>query len=127
MKATDGKGVTCRERRRRIGVRRMHPLDGLRGRLATVGYVDGQLKAEIDIQALHSKRLTLFGVSNKLRTPEQRAAAFRASWRTSCPRLAAGRISPVIEHVYPFEELPAARAHMESNRHVGKIVLKVQP
>ena len=29
---------------------------------------------EIDIQALHVKRLTLFGVSNKMRTPEQRAA-----------------------------------------------------
>ena len=51
------------------------------GRLATVGYVDGVLKAEINIELLHAKRLTLFGVSNKLRTPEQRAAGvprFRA-------------------------------------------------
>ena len=45
------------------------------GRLATVGYVDGVLKSEIDIQALHVKRLTLFGVSNKMRSAEQRAAA----------------------------------------------------
>ncbi|MBL8346601.1 MAG: zinc-binding dehydrogenase, partial [Rubrivivax sp.] len=30
-------------------------------RLATVGYVDHTLKAEIDLQALHMKRLTLFG------------------------------------------------------------------
>ena len=32
------------------------------GRLATVGYVDRTLQAEIDLQALHAKRLTLFGV-----------------------------------------------------------------
>src|SRR6266571_6871562 len=37
------------------------------GRHATVGYVDDVLKSEIDIEALHTKRLTLFGVSNRLR------------------------------------------------------------
>src|SRR5436853_2044789 len=42
------------------------------GRHATVGYVDGVLKSEIDLEALHSKRLKLFGVSNKLRSAEQR-------------------------------------------------------
>ena len=38
------------------------------GRLATVGYVDGVVHAEIDLETLHAKRLTVFGVSNKLRT-----------------------------------------------------------
>src|SRR5436309_238181 len=37
------------------------------GRHATVGYVDGVLESEIDIEVLHTKRLTLFGVSNRLR------------------------------------------------------------
>jgi NADPH:quinone reductase-like Zn-dependent oxidoreductase len=95
------------------------------GRLATVGYVDGQLKAEIDIQALHAKRLTLFGVSNKLRNADQRASgvpAFVADWM---PALADGRIQPLVDRVYPFAELEAAKAHMEANRHLGKIVLKV--
>jgi NADPH:quinone reductase-like Zn-dependent oxidoreductase len=95
------------------------------GRLATVGYVDGQLKAEIDIQALHAKRLTLFGVSNKLRNAEQRAdgvAPFVADW---LPLLADGRIRPLIDRVYPFQELPAAKAHMEANHHLGKIVLRI--
>jgi NADPH:quinone reductase-like Zn-dependent oxidoreductase len=93
------------------------------GRLATVGYVDGVLKAEIDIQALHAKRLTLFGVSNKLRTAEQRAAGIPAFVADLMPAIAAGRIKPVIDRVFPFGELAAARAHMEASRHVGKIVL----
>jgi NADPH:quinone reductase-like Zn-dependent oxidoreductase len=95
------------------------------GRLATVGYVDGQLKAEIDIQALHAKRLTLFGVSNKLRSADQRASgvpAFVADWM---PAIADGRIQPLVDRVYPFEQLQAAKDHMEANRHLGKIVLKV--
>ena len=95
------------------------------GRLATVGYVDDTLKAEIDIQALHMKRLTLFGVSNKLRNAEQRAAGVPRFTRELLPAIADGRILPLVDRVFPFDELPAAKAHMESNRHVGKIVLAI--
>jgi len=95
------------------------------GRLATVGYVDGVLQAEIDLQALHAKRLTLFGVSNKLRSAEQRAAGVPAFVADLLPAIAAGRITPVIDRVFPFAQLDAARTHMEANRHVGKIVLSM--
>ena len=93
------------------------------GRLATVGYVDNVLKAEMDIQALHAKRLTLFGVSNKLRTADQRAAGVPAFARDLMPAVADGRIRPLIDRVFPLAELAAARAHMESNQHLGKIVV----
>jgi NADPH:quinone reductase-like Zn-dependent oxidoreductase len=93
------------------------------GRLATVGYVDNTLEAKIDIQALHSKRLTLFGVSNKLRTPEQRASGVAPFVRDVMPAIAAGRIKPIVDRVYRFEELPQAREAMESNAQVGKIVI----
>jgi NADPH:quinone reductase-like Zn-dependent oxidoreductase len=92
-------------------------------RLATVGYVDDTLKATIDLQALHAKRLTLFGVSNKLRTPEQRAAGVPAFRAQVLPLFANGKIKPLIDRTFGFDELPAARAHMESNAHVGKIVV----
>jgi NADPH:quinone reductase-like Zn-dependent oxidoreductase len=29
----------------------------------------------------------------------------------------------VIDRTFPFDQLPAARAHMEANAHVGKIVI----
>lgn len=92
-------------------------------RLATVGYVDNVLKAEIDLQALHAKRLTLFGVSNKMRTPQQRAAGVPAFVKDLMPAFADGRIKPLVDRVFPFDQLPAAREHMESNRHAGKIVV----
>jgi NADPH:quinone reductase-like Zn-dependent oxidoreductase len=95
------------------------------GRLATVGYVDHTLKAELDIQALHVKRLTLFGVSNKMRSPDQRAAGVPAFVADLLPALADGRIRPVVDRVFDFDQLPAAQAHMESNQHLGKIVLNI--
>jgi NADPH:quinone reductase len=126
MKATGGKGVDLVVNT--VGgsvfaecVRSM----AFEGRLATVGYVDAVLKAEIDIQALHARRLTLFGVSNKLRTAEQRAAGVPAFEADLMPAIAAGRIKPVIDRVFPFDQLEAARAHMEANRHLGKIVLSM--
>jgi NADPH2:quinone reductase len=93
------------------------------GRLATVGYVDGVLKSEIDIEALHAKRLTLFGVSNKLRSLEQRVEANPGFIADVLPLIAAGRIRPVIDRAFPFDQLAAAKAHMESNYHLGKIVI----
>src|SRR5258706_6544817 len=124
MKATDGKGVNLVVNT--VGgsvfaecVRSM----AFEGRLATVGYVDGVLKSEIDIQALHAKRLTLFGVSHKMRTAEQRASGVPGFVADLLPAIAARRIRPVIDRVYPFDQLAAAREHMEANRHLGKIVV----
>jgi NADPH:quinone reductase-like Zn-dependent oxidoreductase len=95
------------------------------GRLATVGYVDGVMKSEIDIEALHGKRLKLFGVSNKLRTPEQRAASVRGFVADLLPAIADGRIRPVIDRVFAFSELRAAKSRMESDAHLGKIVVRM--
>lgn len=95
------------------------------GRLATVGYVDGVLRSEIDLQALHAKRLTLFGVSNKLRNAAQRAAGVPAFLADLMPAIAAGRIRAVVDRVFPFDQLAAAKAHMEADRHLGKIVLSM--
>ena len=94
-------------------------------RLATVGYVDGVLEAPMDIQALHAKRLTLFGVSNKQRTPEQRAAGVPAFATQLLPAFGDGRIVPLVDSVLPFAQLPAARERMEQNRHAGKIVVSI--
>ena len=95
------------------------------GRLATVGYVDGVVHADLDLEALHAKRLTLFGVSNKLRTKEQRAAAVPRFVAEVMPLIAAGRIQPRIDRVMDFTQLDAAKARMEAGAHIGKIVLRM--
>jgi len=39
------------------------------------------------------------------------------------PFIAEGKIKPLIDRVYSFAELPAAKEYMESNAHLGKIVV----
>jgi NADPH:quinone reductase-like Zn-dependent oxidoreductase len=98
---------------------------GYEGRLATVGYVDGVMKGEMDIEALHSKRLKLFGVSNKMRNAAQRGVTVEGFKRDFLPLFASGKLKPVIDRVYDFQDLPAAKARMEADAHVGKIVLRI--
>ena len=98
---------------------------GYEGRLATVGYVDGVMTSKIDIEALHSKRLKFFGVSNKLRSPAQRAVTVEGFKKDFLPLFASGKLKPVIDRVYDFKDLPAARARMEADAHVGKIVVRI--
>lgn len=94
------------------------------GRLATVGYLDRVMKAELDIDALHAKRLRLFGVSNKHRTAEQRAVTVRGFIADFLPHFAAGRIKPLIDRVYGFDQLPEAKAYVESDAHLGKVAIR---
>jgi NADPH:quinone reductase-like Zn-dependent oxidoreductase len=98
---------------------------GYEGRLATVGYVDGVMTSEIDIEALHSKRLKLFGVSNKMRNAAQRGVTVEGFKRDFLPLFASGKLKPVIDRVYDFKDLPEAKARMEADAHVGKIVLRI--
>ena len=95
------------------------------GRLATVGYLDRVMQAQIDLDALHAKRLRLFGVSNKHRTAEQRASTVRGLIADFLPHFASGRIRPVIDRVFPFERLPEAQAYMESDAHLGKVAIRM--
>ena len=126
MKATDGKGVNLVVNN--VGGSVFAETIGVlayEGRHATVGYVDGQLKSEIDIEALHSKRLKLFGVSNKLRTAPQRAVTVQGFTRDWLPLFASGKLKPLVDRVYDFAELPKAVERMEADQHVGKIVVRV--
>ena len=95
------------------------------GRLATVGYLDGVMKSEIDIEALHSKRLKLFGVSNKMRNGAQRGVTVEGFKRDFLPLFASGKLKPVIDKVYDFKDLPAAKERMQADAHVGKIVVRI--
>jgi NADPH2:quinone reductase len=126
MKATDGKGVNLVVNN--VGgsvfaecIRVM----AFEGRLATVGHMDRVLSATIDLEALHRNRLTVFGVSNRFRAAAQRAETVRGFVRDILPHFESGRVRPLVDKVFAFEELPAAIKFMESDGQVGKIVVRV--
>ncbi|NCZ75998.1 MAG: zinc-binding alcohol dehydrogenase, partial [Betaproteobacteria bacterium] len=96
------------------------------GRLALVGFVDAVKSVPMDLDRIHAYRLTIFGVSNKLRSAAQRAQSVRGFEEDILPMFAQGKLRPVIERVFAFEDLPAAQQAMRSNSHLGKLVLEVR-
>jgi NADPH:quinone reductase-like Zn-dependent oxidoreductase len=58
-------------------------------------------------------------------TAPERAEAARNFERDILGRYAERRMAPLIDRVFGFDELPAAKDHMESNAMVGKIVVKI--
>jgi NADPH2:quinone reductase len=94
------------------------------GRLVVAGYVDGVLKNEIDLDALHAKRLEIYGVSNTFLTRAERAEGTRTFARDLMPGFASGKLVPLIDRIYGFEELPEAKRYVEADRHVGKVVIR---
>jgi NADPH:quinone reductase len=95
------------------------------GRLAIVGYVDGEHHADIDLNAAHVNRLQIFGISNVRLKREERAVTTRGFVRDILPAIADGRITPLIDRVFGFDELPAALAHMDAEDRVGKVVVRI--
>lgn len=95
------------------------------GRLAIVGYVDSAFSSEIDLSAVHARRLEIFGVSNMHLTPAERASAMAGFVRDFLPAFGDGRIVPVVDKVFAFDELPAAKAYVDSNAQIGKVVVRM--
>ncbi len=97
-----------------------------KGRIGIVGYVDGVLKAEIDLTALHANRFEVYGVSNSKATVEEKAEAMRCFVRDVAPMLNDGRIVPVVDKVFAFDKIDDAKKYVESDAQMGKVVVRVQ-
>jgi NADPH:quinone reductase len=96
----------------------------LRGRLIFVGTTGGS-KAQINHSVVMGKRLRIMGTSLRTRSIEEKATATRLFAQHVVPLLASGEIKPVIDHVFPFQEVRAAHERIESNESFGKVVLMI--
>ena len=92
------------------------------GRLVIIA-VQGGVDSRIDAGEVLRRRMTITGSTLRPRPVAFKAAIARALRENVWPWIEAGRVRPVIFKT--FEAAQAAQAHalMESNQHVGKIVL----
>ncbi len=92
------------------------------GRLVIIA-VQGGVQSEINAGLVLRKRLTITGSTLRARPVAFKAAIAQACLKVVWPLLAAGRIKPVIHKTFAATDAAKAHALMESNQHVGKIVL----
>jgi NADPH2:quinone reductase len=94
----------------------------IRGRIISVGTTAGA-KSEIDLDLLKRKRATIIGTMLRTRSIEEKADATRRFAAAVLPLVSRGRIRPVIDRVYPIDQVRDAHERLESNPSFGKIVL----
>lgn len=94
------------------------------GRLVVIA-VQGGIKCEVNAGLILRRRLTVTGSTLRPRPVAFKAAIAQSLRDKVWPKVASGAIKPVIHSVFAAEQGGAVKAHtlMESNQHIGKIVL----
>ena len=94
------------------------------GRLVVIGLLSGR-EAALDLGLLLGKRVSVVGITLRGRPLEEKIAATRLFARQVMPWLERGVVRPVIDAVFPWEEVRSAHARMTSNQSFGKIILQL--
>ena len=79
--------------------------------------------APVDVRRILMRRLTFTGSTLRARSVEEKGRIADALRREVWPLVEAGRVKPILAARFPLAEAAAAHRLMESNAHVGKIVL----
>ena len=93
------------------------------GRLVIIA-VQGGTAAQFDAGQVLRRRLTITGSTLRPRPVAFKAAIAAALRENAWPWLEAGRVKPVICQVFAAADAAQAHALMESNQHIGKLVLQ---
>lgn len=92
------------------------------GRIVVVG-VGGGSAATLALGKLMSRRAAIRGTVLRALPLEQKAAAVQGFSRAVVPLLAAGRVRPIVDRVFPAEEAAAAFDYLQWPGKFGKVLL----
>jgi NADPH2:quinone reductase len=94
------------------------------GRLVNIAFLAGP-KAEINFALVMAKRLTLTGSTLRPQSVAAKATIAEALLSRVWPLIEAGQVGPVMHSEFALEDAAQAHTLMETNAHIGKIVLRV--
>ena len=92
------------------------------GRIALIA-TQGGVKAEIDLRQMMSKRITLTASTLRPQSVQNKGRLARALRERVWPLFASKGLKPVIHARFPLTDAAGAHKLMESDTHIGKIVL----
>ena len=93
-------------------------------RIVNIAYMKG-FKTEVNFAPLLMKRITMTGSTLRAQTFAQKAVMVQEIMEHIYPHLESGRIKPIIDSIYPLEQVEQAHGHMEGGQHMGKIIIKI--
>lgn len=93
------------------------------GRIVNVGRLGG-FQGEFNFDLHAARRIDYIGVTFRTRSAQEIREITRAMQADLGDAVAEGKLRLPIDSVYPFDQVAEALAHMQANRHFGKIVLE---
>ena len=94
------------------------------GRLVQIAFLKGA-KVELNFAQIMTRRLTVTGSTLRPQSDLSKSQIASELLEKIWPLLSTGRINPVINSVFDLNDVSSAHLLMESSKHIGKIVLKV--
>jgi putative PIG3 family NAD(P)H quinone oxidoreductase len=94
------------------------------GRVVIIGSMGGGSHVDLNVNALLGKRQSIIGSTLRGRPASEKGEIVAAFIERFGDDLRAGRIRPVIDRVFPLEQVAEAHRRM-SGDHFGKIVLRI--
>jgi putative PIG3 family NAD(P)H quinone oxidoreductase len=95
-----------------------------RGRLVLVGLTAGR-DVHLDLSIILRGRLRIEGTVLRSRSNEEKAALVRSFAERVLPHFGEGRLRPVVDRVFRFDDVVDAHRLMEGNATFGKLVVEV--
>jgi putative PIG3 family NAD(P)H quinone oxidoreductase len=94
------------------------------GRLVQIAFLQGP-KTSLNFTQVMTRRLTLTGSTLRPQSDVAKARIASSLLSQVWPLLSAGRIAPVIDSCFDLDQAAQAHARMETSKHIGKIVLRI--
>ena len=94
------------------------------GRLVIIAFLKGA-KAELSLSRFMVKRQTITASTLRAQSNESKAAIAKELKDRVWPLFTKGEVRPVIDSIFPLNQASMAHKLMESNKHIGKILLSV--
>jgi NADPH2:quinone reductase len=92
------------------------------GRIVNIAYQAG-MQANVNFGPMLMKRLSLLATTLRARSNEEKGVIRDALLREVWPLIDAGKIKPVVDHIYPLADAGDAHRRMAGSGHIGKILL----
>ncbi|MBN6186847.1 NAD(P)H-quinone oxidoreductase [Aneurinibacillus sp. BA2021] len=96
------------------------------GRLILIGTMGGSKVENINLGLLLRRRLQVIGTALRSRSVEDKIKLTKEFVAFAMPKFADGRLRPIVDSVWAFNQVQEAHTYMENNQNIGKIVLQVQ-
>ena len=80
---------------------------------------------QFNLGQILARRQQIIGTALRSRSTEEKSRLTREFAAFALPRFEDGRLKPVIDSVFSWQDAAKAHDYMESNQNIGKIVLSV--